>query len=284
MRGGPARRVGDPDPQGARAARRGPAAAAGRAGPDAGRLEHELRCVREDIGPRLRRQRVGRCGGVDQRVRVAQVGLDPPGTARTGRVWNGLRPVRPSPPWRADRPVPGSGIAFGRGRGRSRRGQHVYDALPLAAIAQVGVRTPQEAFSRYVGMSPMAYVREVRLQRTREQLLASAPGVTTVADAACRWGFVLRVYVGNPSRFAERCRASRSDRTAERSYRLGKAVARTGDERRRCCSSSSCARVRERERPAPFRGPAAPPRYHRWPGPPHRGATPVPAGCVRPPT
>ncbi|MES5820236.1 AraC family transcriptional regulator [Streptomyces sp. RG80] len=75
-----------------------------------------------------------------------------------------------------------------------------YDAARLAEIAQVSVRTLQEAFRRHVGMSPMAYVSEVRLERVRVQLRASAPGTTTVSDVAYRWGFV---HLG---RFARRYR------------------------------------------------------------------------------
>ncbi|MCT9078718.1 AraC family transcriptional regulator [Streptomyces fulvoviolaceus] len=75
-----------------------------------------------------------------------------------------------------------------------------YDAARLAEIAQVSVRTLQEAFRRHVGMSPMAYVNEVRLQRVRGQLRASAPGTTTVSDVAYQWGFA---HLG---RFARRYR------------------------------------------------------------------------------
>ena len=75
-----------------------------------------------------------------------------------------------------------------------------YDANRLAAIGQVSLRTLQEAFRRYVGMSPMAYVHEVRLQRVHRQLRAAAPGTTTVTDVAHEWGFV---HLG---RFARRYR------------------------------------------------------------------------------
>lgn len=75
-----------------------------------------------------------------------------------------------------------------------------YDAARLARIAQVSVRTLQEAFRKHVGMPPMAYVNEVRLERVRGQLLASAPGTTTVSDVAYQWGFV---HLG---RFARRYR------------------------------------------------------------------------------
>ncbi|WP_329289292.1 AraC family transcriptional regulator [Streptomyces pseudovenezuelae] len=75
-----------------------------------------------------------------------------------------------------------------------------YDANRLAAIGQVSLRTLQEAFRRDVGMSPMAYVQEVRLQRVHRQLRAAAPGTTTVTDVAHAWGFV---HLG---RFARRYR------------------------------------------------------------------------------
>ena len=76
-----------------------------------------------------------------------------------------------------------------------------YDAARLAAIAQVSVRTLQEAFRKNLGMSPMTYVSEVRLQRVREQLKVSAPGTASVTDIAYRWGFA---HLG---RFARRYRA-----------------------------------------------------------------------------
>ncbi|MFD6308772.1 AraC family transcriptional regulator [Streptomyces sp. NPDC060223] len=76
-----------------------------------------------------------------------------------------------------------------------------YDAARLAAIGQVSVRTLQEAFRRNLGMSPMTYVHEVRLQRVREHLKVSAPGTVTVTEVAYRWGFA---HLG---RFAQRYRA-----------------------------------------------------------------------------
>jgi AraC-like DNA-binding protein len=76
-----------------------------------------------------------------------------------------------------------------------------YDAARLAAIAQVSVRTLQDAFRKNLGMSPMAYVSEVRLQRVREQLKVSIPGTVSVTDVAYRWGFA---HLG---RFAQRYRA-----------------------------------------------------------------------------
>ncbi|OPG03261.1 hypothetical protein B1R27_29445 [Streptomyces sp. GKU 895] len=80
------------------------------------------------------------------------------------------------------------------------RPAEAYDAARLAGIAQVSVRTLQEAFRRHVGMPPMAYVYDVRLQRVRAELRAGGPGAMTVSDVAHRWGFV---HLG---RFASRYR------------------------------------------------------------------------------
>ncbi|GII54688.1 hypothetical protein Pth03_30770 [Planotetraspora thailandica] len=59
----------------------------------------------------------------------------------------------------------------------------------LAARCRVGVRTLQEGFQRHVGMSPMAYLRAVRLRRAHDDLRAADPSVQTVASIARRWGF-----------------------------------------------------------------------------------------------
>ncbi|WP_307840422.1 AraC family transcriptional regulator [Streptomyces sp. G44] len=76
-----------------------------------------------------------------------------------------------------------------------------YDAARLAEIAQVGLRTLQEAFRKNLGMSPMAYVQEVRLQRVRQHLRVADPGTVTVTEVAYQWGFA---HLG---RFARRYRA-----------------------------------------------------------------------------
>jgi transcriptional regulator GlxA family with amidase domain len=59
----------------------------------------------------------------------------------------------------------------------------------LAAAASVSVRTLQESFRRYLGSSPMVYLREIRLRRAHEDLRAADPSATTVAVVARRWGF-----------------------------------------------------------------------------------------------
>jgi AraC-like DNA-binding protein len=62
-------------------------------------------------------------------------------------------------------------------------------ATDLAAIAGMSVRSLQEGFRRYVGLPPMAYLQQVRLDRAHEDLLAEQPHRVTVAAVAHRWGF-----------------------------------------------------------------------------------------------
>lgn len=60
----------------------------------------------------------------------------------------------------------------------------------IADAAHVGVRTLQLAFSRHVGLSPMQYLRQVRLDASRRSLLhdkSSAPA--SVTDVALTNGF-----------------------------------------------------------------------------------------------
>lgn len=59
----------------------------------------------------------------------------------------------------------------------------------LAAIAGMSVRSLQEGFRRYVGLPPMAYLQQVRLDRAHQALLAEHPHRVTVAAVAHRWGF-----------------------------------------------------------------------------------------------
>jgi AraC-like DNA-binding protein len=72
----------------------------------------------------------------------------------------------------------------------------------LAAEAHVSVRALQEGFQREFGMTPMTYLREVRLRRARADLLAADRSAATVASVARRWGFP------HPSRFAARYAAA----------------------------------------------------------------------------
>ncbi len=71
--------------------------------------------------------------------------------------------------------------------------QHAGEPIGLteiAAAARMGTRTVQEAFRRHLDTTPMAYVRQVRLERAHQALLAADPAAgTTVADIAATWGF-----------------------------------------------------------------------------------------------
>lgn len=60
--------------------------------------------------------------------------------------------------------------------------------VSMAACAGVSVRSLFLGFQRHRGVSPMKLLRELRLRRVREELLASGPE-TRVTDVALRWGF-----------------------------------------------------------------------------------------------
>jgi AraC-like DNA-binding protein len=57
----------------------------------------------------------------------------------------------------------------------------------LARLAGVGVRNLQTGFRNHVHMSPMAYLRQLRLARAHDDLHAQR--AATIAEAAHRWGF-----------------------------------------------------------------------------------------------
>jgi AraC-like DNA-binding protein len=59
----------------------------------------------------------------------------------------------------------------------------------LARQCHVSVRTLQQGFQRHLGMSPMAYLRVVRLRHAHRDLRSADPTHHTVAAIAHRWGF-----------------------------------------------------------------------------------------------
>jgi len=67
----------------------------------------------------------------------------------------------------------------------------------IAARSHGSVRSLQQAFRREMEMTPMTYLREVRLRRAHRALVESDPSVNTVASIAHQWGFT------NLGRFAE---------------------------------------------------------------------------------
>jgi AraC-like DNA-binding protein len=61
-------------------------------------------------------------------------------------------------------------------------------AEALAEIAGVSLRSLYAGFKDFCGMSPMQYLRDLRLDRCRSDLLAGGAG-SNVAGVALRWGF-----------------------------------------------------------------------------------------------
>ncbi|MFJ4632820.1 AraC family transcriptional regulator [Streptomyces sp. NPDC088847] len=64
--------------------------------------------------------------------------------------------------------------------------------LTLTSLADhcgVSPRMLQKAFQLQLDMSPMQYLREVRLRRAHEELRAADPSTSSVAVIARRWGF-----------------------------------------------------------------------------------------------
>jgi AraC-like DNA-binding protein len=64
-----------------------------------------------------------------------------------------------------------------------------FTANDLAAVAGVGVRVLQESFRQHVGMSPLTYLRRLRLDGVHDELSRSDPWQVNVSEVAYRWGF-----------------------------------------------------------------------------------------------
>lgn len=58
----------------------------------------------------------------------------------------------------------------------------------LVEVSGVSARALFDGFRRFRGCSPMAYLRSVRLDRVRQDLLGAREG-ETVTNIACKWGF-----------------------------------------------------------------------------------------------
>lgn len=71
---------------------------------------------------------------------------------------------------------------------------HPWTASEMAETAGVSVRRLQEGFREYVGSTPSACLRDIRLDRAHQELLAAE--AVTVAEVAARWNFT------NTGRFA----------------------------------------------------------------------------------
>lgn len=75
-----------------------------------------------------------------------------------------------------------------------------WSVADMAEVAGVSVRRLQEGFREYLGTSPTACLRDIRLERAHAELREAADG-TTVAAIATKWGFA------HTSRFAAAYRA-----------------------------------------------------------------------------
>ncbi|GAA0936199.1 helix-turn-helix transcriptional regulator [Pseudonocardia zijingensis] len=81
--------------------------------------------------------------------------------------------------------------------------QHADEPLSPQELARVGcmsVRTLHATFQAELGESPMGYLRRVRLDHVRAELLRCDPTQTRIVDVALRWGFI------HQSRFAQQYR------------------------------------------------------------------------------
>ncbi|GIF00826.1 hypothetical protein Ari01nite_82900 [Paractinoplanes rishiriensis] len=81
----------------------------------------------------------------------------------------------------------------------------------LADVTGVSERALQAGFQRYAGITPITYLRQVRLDRVHEELRQADPAQTTVAAVAHRWGFT---HLG---RFAGYYRARHGESPSEHS-------------------------------------------------------------------
>jgi AraC-like DNA-binding protein len=73
---------------------------------------------------------------------------------------------------------------------------HPFTPADLAQIASCSLRSLQEGFRRYVGLTPMQYLRQIRLEHAHHDLAHADPTHHSVTDIAYHWGF------HHPGRFA----------------------------------------------------------------------------------
>jgi AraC-like DNA-binding protein len=66
----------------------------------------------------------------------------------------------------------------------------------IASMVGLSVRALDDGFRRFVGTPPMTYLRNLRITRAHEELLAADPYTTTATAVARKWGF------GHYGRFA----------------------------------------------------------------------------------
>ncbi|HKY82340.1 MAG TPA: AraC family transcriptional regulator [Sphingobium sp.] len=70
---------------------------------------------------------------------------------------------------------------------------HAHESLTVNDIAtavDISPRALQAGFRRHYGTTPTAFLRDMRLQRVRTDLIEADPSTTTVAIIAMKWGFL----------------------------------------------------------------------------------------------
>lgn len=72
----------------------------------------------------------------------------------------------------------------------------------LCKAASVSERTLQNAFREILGMTPISYLKQLRLHRMRRALQTATPHSTTVSAEALKWGFW---HLGELSRVYKEC-------------------------------------------------------------------------------
>ncbi|MGV9711031.1 AraC family transcriptional regulator [Gordonia sp. NPDC003424] len=84
---------------------------------------------------------------------------------------------------------PGSGRNYVRQAAQLLEGRAAepWTVVDLAREVHIGARALQVGFRKELGVSPMEYLREVRLRRVRDDLLSNTD--EHVSDIATRWGF-----------------------------------------------------------------------------------------------
>jgi AraC-like DNA-binding protein len=87
--------------------------------------------------------------------------------------------------------------------------EHAWTVSELADSVAVSVRSLQEGFRRSMSNTPMAYLRELRLEQIHKELSDADPGSVTVTEVAAKWG------ITHFGRFAANYRRQFSERPSD---------------------------------------------------------------------
>ena len=165
---------------------------------DARRSAQSLASTEDHVAATLLRLAARRPAAADRLEDLAQTARGYAATLRSREVHD----MGPAAPARAHLTYAASGtvgraVAFIEDRARDDIG-----VADIAAAAFVTVRAVQLAFRRYLDTTPLAYLRQVRLERAHQELTEADPDRTTVTAIAAGWRFT------NASRFSAYYRAA----------------------------------------------------------------------------